>query len=60
MAFDKSGNLFVADEGTGALYKFTPAGVRTTFALGLPVPVGVAFDSAGNVFASEFGSGNIL
>ncbi len=59
MAFDKSGNLFVADEGTGALYKFTPAGVRTTFALGLPVPVGVAFDSAGNVFASEFGSGNI-
>src|SRR2546430_107012 len=32
MAFDESGNLFVADEGTGALYKFTPAGVRTTFA----------------------------
>jgi Chitobiase/beta-hexosaminidase C-terminal domain len=59
MAFDESGNLFVADEGTGALYKFTPAGVRTTFAVGLPVPVGVAFDSAGNVFATEFGSGNI-
>jgi len=68
LAFDKSGNLFVADVGSGVsrngigdgyIAKFTPAGVRTTFALGLPVPVGVAFDSAGNVFATEFGSGNI-
>ena len=35
LAFDKAGNLFVADAGSGAIYKFTPAGVRTTFASGL-------------------------
>jgi DNA-binding beta-propeller fold protein YncE len=53
LAFDKAGNLFVADAGSGAIYKFTPAGVRTTFASGLPLPdrVGLAFDSAGNLCA---------
>lgn len=55
LAFDKSGNLFVADDGSGAVYKFTPAGVRTTFASGLPTlpaRVGLAFDSAGNLFVA--------
>ncbi|MGI8956954.1 MAG: hypothetical protein ACR2II_08580 [Chthoniobacterales bacterium] len=54
LAFDKSGNLFVADDGSGAVYKFTPAGVRTTFASELPLtgPVGLAFDSAGNLFVA--------
>jgi len=54
LAFDKAGNLFVADAGSGAIYKFTPAGVRTTFASGLPLPdpVGLAFDSAGNLFVA--------
>ena len=57
------GNLFVADGGTkmqGAaqVYKFTPAGVRTTFALGLTNPDGLAFDSAGNLFVAEFGEIN--
>jgi sugar lactone lactonase YvrE len=59
LAFDSGGNLFVADSGSGAVYKFTPAGVRTTFALGLSVTVGLAFDSAGNLFATEFYSGHI-
>ena len=35
LAFDKSGNLFVADAGSSAVYKFTPDGVRSTFASGL-------------------------
>jgi sugar lactone lactonase YvrE len=54
LAFDKAGNLFVADSGIGVIYKFTPAGVRTTFASGLPLPVrvGLAFDSAGNLFVA--------
>ena len=59
LAFDRVGNLFVADGRSGAVYKFTPAGVRTTFALGLSVTVGLAFDSAGNLFATEFNSGQI-
>ena len=38
----------------GAVYKFTPAGVRTIFASGLQLPdrVGLAFDSAGNLFVA--------
>src|SRR6266568_7348255 len=48
LAFDRAGNLFVADTGTytgtGAVYKFTPAGVRTTFASGWN-PRALPFDS---------------
>jgi len=32
LAFDSSGNLFVADGYNGKIYKFTPGGVRSTFA----------------------------
>ncbi len=56
LAFDRVGNLFVADTGTytgtGAVYKFTPAGVRTTFASGLNFPFALAFDSQGNLFVT--------
>jgi sugar lactone lactonase YvrE len=56
LAFDKAGNLFVADTGTytgtGAVYKFTPAGVRTTFASGLNFPFALAFDSQGHLFVA--------
>jgi glucose/arabinose dehydrogenase len=45
-------------KGSGAVYKFTPAGVRTTFAFGLSNPAGLAFDSAGNLFVAEFGEIN--
>src|SRR5438876_8932908 len=58
LAFDRAGNLFVADTGTytgtGAVYKFTPAGVRTTFASGLNFPFALAFDSQGNLFVAEY------
>src|SRR5436190_1391692 len=54
LAFDRAGNLFVADTGTytgtGAVYKFTPTGVRTTFASSLNFPFALAFDSQGNLF----------
>jgi sugar lactone lactonase YvrE len=61
LAFDRAGNLFVADTGnytgTGAVYKFTPAGVRTTFASGLNFPFALAFDRQGNLFvAAEEGA----
>ena len=53
LAFDKAGNLFVADAGERAIYKFTPAGVRTTFAVGLCVQGALAFDSEGNLFVAD-------
>jgi len=43
----------VTDQGSGHIYKYTPRGVRTTFAFGLSYPYALAFDSAGNLFVTE-------
>jgi hypothetical protein len=43
MAYDSSGNLFVAEVSpttSGDILKFTPGGVRTTFASGIGNPAG--------------------
>lgn len=50
------GDLYVA-EGSGIIYKFTPAGKRSTFASGLYQPVALAFDRAGNLFVGDSGAG---
>src|SRR6476659_7437255 len=52
------GDLYVSDQGSGNIYKFTPGGIRSTFAFGL-TPRGLAFNSAGNLFEGDDGSGNI-
>src|SRR5258707_9698367 len=49
LAFNISGNLFVACVGNGHIYKFQPNGVRTTFASGLSYPYALAFDGGGNL-----------
>jgi len=36
-----------------AIFEYTPGGVQSTYASGLPVPRGLAFDSLGNLFAAE-------
>lgn len=36
-------NLFEADYGSGNIYKFTPVGVKSTFASGLNQPAYLAF-----------------
>jgi DNA-binding beta-propeller fold protein YncE len=57
LAFNSSGDLFEADNGSGNIYEFSPGGVKTTFASGLS-PDGLAFHSAGGLFEAD-GSGNI-
>ena len=70
LAFDVAGNLFVSNSGTNGnigslkntIVKFTPGGVRSTFAnavSGLSSPRGLAFDSLGNLYAANFGDGTI-
>lgn len=58
LAFDRHGNLFVADGNT--ILRFTPQGARTTFAANLNLPTALAFDAAGNLFAANFSGNSIL
>ena len=45
------------NDKAGTIYKFTPTGVRTTFASGLNSPLALAFDSQGNLFVADEGYG---
>lgn len=56
LAFDSTGNLFVADLFVGSILKITPQGVVTTFASGLNNPFDLVFDLSGNLYVSnDFG-----
>ena len=52
LAFDHSGNLFVADHAAETIFKFTPDGTRGVFVTGVRLSNGngLAFDAADNLF----------
>jgi sugar lactone lactonase YvrE len=52
LAFDHSGNLFVADHAAETIFKFTPDGTRSIFVTGVRLSDGngLAFDAADNLF----------
>jgi sugar lactone lactonase YvrE len=52
-----AGGSIGKNEKAGTIYKFTPTGVRTTFASGLNSPFALAFDSQGNLFVADHGYG---
>jgi sugar lactone lactonase YvrE len=57
LAFDASGNLYVASYNNSIIMKFSPQGVGTAFAsTGLNHPAAMAFDSAGNLFVANGGA----
>jgi DNA-binding beta-propeller fold protein YncE len=67
LAFDQFGNLFVSTAvfpyNGDAILKFTPRGVKSMFASGLPNPRGLIFDRAGKLFIAQIppsASGDIL
>src|SRR5579871_5555130 len=53
-------NLFVSDVISGNIYRYSPSGVQSTFAVGLNQPGGLAFDSNRNLFVAASGSGQIF
>ena len=55
IAFDRAGNLYVANGGNNTIEKFTPGGVGSVFASGglLNSPDSLAFDSLGNLYVAN-------
>ena len=60
LAFDASGNLFVASRVSGIISKITPLGVQSTFFSGLSSPTGLAFDTSGDLYVANQGSGGSI
>jgi sugar lactone lactonase YvrE/tetratricopeptide (TPR) repeat protein len=52
LAFDHSGNLFIADHAAQTIFKLTPDGTRSVFVTGVRLSEGngLAFDAADNLF----------
>jgi len=60
LAFDASGNLYVANYNSNTISKVTPAGVVTTFvSTGLSQPTGLVFDASGILYVANWGSNTI-
>jgi sugar lactone lactonase YvrE len=65
LAFDQSGNLYIADNLGGAIRRVDQNGMLTTFAAihgagaNLNSPLGLAFDAAGVLYAGDF-SGDVV
>jgi hypothetical protein len=53
LAFDSSGNLYVASEQGHDIDKITPGGVISTFATGFLTATGLAFDGNGNLYVGN-------
>ena len=58
-AFDKNGNLFVADGERGEIYRVLPDGAKQLFAAGLDTPSQIAFAPDGNLIVADSGSHTI-
>ena len=55
IAFDKNGNLYVANNGNNTVSEFSPTGalINAAFVTGLSGPYGLAFDKNGNLYVSN-------
>ena len=53
------GDIYVADTGSGTIFKFAPDGTKSTVASGLKFPDALAFDVTGNLFVAEVNTGII-
>src|SRR5262245_25166897 len=56
LAFDRSGNLYVANRADNTISKIAPGGSVRTFASGLASPEGLVFDHGGNLYVANSGN----
>lgn len=54
MAYDASGNLYVANWSAGTVFRFSPDGKRGVFAEGLRGPSGLAISPAGDIYVASY------
>lgn len=54
MAYDASGNLYVANWSAGTVLRFAPNGRRSVFADGLSGPSGLAISPAGDIYVASY------
>jgi len=54
MAYDTSGNLYVANWSAGTVLRFTPDGQRRVFAKGLSGPSGLAISTGGDIYVASY------
>lgn len=54
MAYDPSGNLYIANWSAGTVLRFTPNGQRSVFAEGLSGPSGLAISPAGDIYVASY------
>jgi sugar lactone lactonase YvrE len=59
LAFDGTGNLYLANHSGTTVSKVTALGAVSTFSSGYSAPIGVAFDRSGNFYVSDRNSGNV-
>ena len=53
LAFDNTGDLFIANNYGGNIIEYSANGVQSTFASGLGEPFGLAFNNAGTLFEGD-------
>jgi sugar lactone lactonase YvrE len=61
LAFDSTGNLYVANDGNSTIGKVAPGSSTATpfVTSGLSQPHYLAFDASGNLYVANFGSGTV-
>jgi hypothetical protein len=60
LAFDGSGDLYVANAGNNTIEEFNLNGTGSVFATSrLDCPIGLAFDGSGNLFVANYGNNTI-
>jgi tetratricopeptide (TPR) repeat protein len=62
LAFDRTGNLYIANYASDTIDRISPDGTKATFSSGsnLKGPIGVAVDPTGNVYVANYKGGTIV